>query len=131
TDSGAPPMLALTYETGTISGYVESEDVRAAINTFMASECACLGLSGDMYGDGAFWGPNQCMDAATAEAACPNPVGNEVGCVALASNPACAGLPIGLLTATDIDAKGGSNYTALSVGLTFHAVPTTIDGVLM
>src|SRR5690606_10680813 len=53
TDSGAPPMLALTYETGTISGYVESEDVRAAINTFMASECACLGLSGDMYGDGA------------------------------------------------------------------------------
>ena len=124
--------ITTTYQSS-ISGYVELDDFRQAINSFFVSECGCLGLTQELYGpdagNGTGWSDPQCMSLAEAEALCPNASGNETGCVALVDDLVCGILPLYLAAGQDINTDDDPQYEALSVGLTFTAVPAQVVGL--
>jgi len=122
----AVAMSGLRYSTGTLSGYVLTEDIRTTLNSYISS-CACTGVTGDLYTPGPLaWGATQCSSATFASCASdPSP-----SCQALDgfTSMLCSGLTaIPLLS--DIDADSDGQFDALSVGLQWSAEPATIVGV--
>lgn len=137
----------VSYTSGTLSGYVEIEELIAAINALMASpDCECLGL-GDtpLYEYDASTGEitDNCVDQNTANTECET-MDEEIcrtlggGTVEGVPIPLCGALPGFVTAVADIDVDGdcatdpeGCAFEALSLGLRWTGVPGTIEGLEM
>lgn len=122
---------SVTYQNGTLSGWVTLEDFFGALNDVAASpQCDCLGLDGDLFVDNNGWEENCVSDAANkcdgpGEAVCANIGGDD-----FTNDEACTLLPGFLEEEADIDLNNDpSRYEALSIGLMWSGVEASVVGL--
>ncbi len=120
----------VSYQNGTIAGYVAVREVFDNLNAIVDQQCSCLGAVGDFFttpGNGTWSG--QCvMD--------PEALGcTEELCIALGGNQldnggVCAIASTLLPQLADIDTDGDrATYEAISLGLQWEGAKGTIVGV--
>lgn len=122
----------VAYTAGTISGYIEVENLIDALNELAASSCGCLGLQQPLFEevDGEYVG--NCVD--NVAAACPNQ-DEEIcrvigGNVALPNGEFCGVLPNLFEGSADISTNGDPDtYEALSLGLEWVGVNAEVTGI--
>ncbi len=120
-DSSGP-----SYSSGTFAGYLLVDDFFEGINTVVARDCSCLGLTTALYEKvGASW-TNHCVAPSDAMTSCAA----EPACVELGSGTACGLSPTIVPALADLDVDASvAGYDALSFGLEFTAVPATVTGI--
>lgn len=123
---------SVTYAQGELSGYILEDDIFEGLNQLAASPtCSCLDLDGtEIYTESNDQWTASCVP--NAQTLCPN--SSEFACVVIAesnflNNGACGILPnlIQGESGSDIELNGDDNYDALSIGLTWDAVSTTVQ----
>lgn len=126
----------LGYESATVAGYVFPEDLVIAINGVLRSDnCACLGLTEDIYtkDSGGEWTATGCL--ADAESLCP--IATKRSCIVLAeainlddenSIGLCDAIPQAMFLFADLDLDGDTaTFEGLSTGIRFTSVPGVIS----
>jgi hypothetical protein len=125
---GSPEV---SYDSGTMSGYVTVEEIFTGINEIVASECSCLGLGAtplyEQDGDGD-WTGNCVSDP---ELVCPDiELCRTLGGDDINSSETCSATLTFLPQLADIDTDGDtSKYEAVSLGMEWTGVPATVVGV--
>jgi hypothetical protein len=125
---GSPEV---TYQNGTMAGYITVEEILTGINEIVASQCSCLGLGAtplyEQDADGQ-WSANCVSDP---ENVCPGQsLCQTVGGDDINASQTCNVTAVLLPQLADIDTDGdNSDYEAVSLGLQWTGVPASIVGV--
>lgn len=113
---------------GKIGGVVPMQQIVDALNTVSSDLCACLGTGGDDILELAAEDKLKCTSALQgATPACVEDVDSAL-CTAIGDNKGLVCTAIGIIK-PDIDTDFSGKADAFSVGLTFTAAATTINGI--
>lgn len=122
--------IALT--SGELSGYITQDSIFTAYNDLVNTQCACLGLTGDIFtqGAGGDWSQHCVADAADLCLGFDEEICVAMGGTKLAEGGYCSTLFGFMPLLSDIDTDADpSKYEALSVGLRMQGVPGTVVGL--
>ncbi len=114
---------------GKIGGVVPLQQIVDALNTVAADLCACLGTGGADIMELAAEDKLKCSAALNgASPACSEANGDNALCAAIADNKGLVCTAIGIIK-PDIDTDFSGKADAFSIGMTFTAAATTIEGM--